>query len=383
MHRSISQGIINANTIKLENAIQGGDMVIRVIINFLFVLCYLLFSAVMIEAQTGSMSAANVVVSQVSRGTISTVKNFIGTVYYPEVSDVSTQVSGAVKAIHFDEGQQVLRDDILIELDSDLLNKSLQAKEASYKQVLTDLERSQKEFERIRTLYARKIISEKDYDSQYFEVTGLEQKAAAMKAEVERLEIEFEKTNIRVPFDGIVVKKHVARGEWVSPGSPVATIALNKSVDVVVNVPEEMVYFLKSKREVKMIIADRERIGRISAVIPRGDVATRTFPVKIRVDNSESLLEGMEAKVMLSSSEQEAAFIVPRDALLKMENKTVVVAVIDGKAVFIPVTVVAYQDMNAGIQSPKIFDGMSVVVKGNERLKDGQPLVVMPEVKSE
>jgi multidrug efflux pump subunit AcrA (membrane-fusion protein) len=101
-------------------------------------------------------------------------------------------------------------------------------------------------------------------------------------------------------------------------------------------------------------------------------VATRTFPLKIRVKNSANLKEGMQARVALPVAEKKEALIVPRDALITMFGKTVIFAVIDSKAKMIPVAVIGYEDAAAGVNASGLEEGMKVVVKGNERLREGQ-----------
>jgi len=326
------------------------------------------------------MPPANVVVSKVTTGTIAPEGEFIGTVYYLEVSDVSAEVNGTVQIIKFEEGQRVKRGKVLVKLDSNLLQKKLQASVASHEQILSDLERARKDLARMESLYEKKIIAERDYDDRMFQVKSLEKKSAALKAEVERLEIELKKKVIRAPFRGVIIKRHVARGEWLSPGDTVATVARDDAVDIIVEVPEEVIRYLKPGMAAKATAAGKEKDGRIVAIIPKGDILTRTFPVKVRIKNPTSLLEGMEARVRLPTGEKIDTHLVSRDAVLNMSGKTVIVAVIDSKAVIIPTKVVGYQGMKAGINAEKISEGMKVVVKGNERLRDGQSVTIIEEV---
>jgi RND family efflux transporter MFP subunit len=330
--------------------------------------------------QKKKMPPANVVVSRVTTGTIAPEGEFIGTVYYLEVSDVSAEVNGTVKIIKFEEGQRVKRGKVLVKLDSDLLQKNLQASVASHEQILSDLERARKDLARMESLYKKKIIAERDYDDRMFQVKSLEKKSAALKAEVERLEIELKKKVIRAPFNGVIIKRHVARGEWLSPGDTVATVARDDAVDIIVEVPEEVIRYLKPGMAAKATAAGKEKDGRIVAIIPKGDILTRTFPVKVRIKNPTSLLEGMEARVRLPTAQKIDALFVPRDAVLNMSGKTVIVAVVDSKAVIIPTKVVGYQGMKAGINAEKTSEGMKVVVKGNERLRDGQSVTIIEEV---
>jgi len=358
----------------IKNIIKTGLMLLIVICAF----------PVLVTAKNSNkeqMLPANVVISKVTIGTIEPEQEFIGTVYYREVSDVSAEVSGRVEIVTFEEGQRTRDGEALIKLDSELLEKKLQAHEALYEEILVNLERARNDLERIGNLYKKRIVAEKEYDDQMYQVKGLEKKSNALRAEVERLEIEIKKATIKAPFKGVVIKKHVARGEWVSPGKTVATIARDDTVDIIVDIPEDITKYLTPGMNAKVVVAGMKKNGIIVTIIPRGDVATRMFPVKIRISNLSSIFEGMEARVRLPVGKKITTLLVPRDAVVNMFGKTVVFAVVDGKAMIIPAQVMGYKGMKVGINAQKISKGMKVVVKGNERLRDGQPVTIIKEVK--
>jgi multidrug efflux pump subunit AcrA (membrane-fusion protein) len=116
-------------------------------------------------------------------------------------------------------------------------------------------------------------------------------------------------------------------------------------------------------------------VGTVIAIVPRGDVATRTFPVKIRTPNVHALIEGMSARVTLPTGKITQALIIPRDAVISKFGQNVVYAVVDAKSNMIPVEIVGYDGLSAGVESQRLAEGMLVVVEGNERLKNGQPVV--------
>jgi len=333
-----------------------------------------------VQAAAAGRDPANVVVAKITRGTIAPENTFIGTVYYPEVSDVSAEVEGRVETVTFDEGRFLTKGAILVQMDSSLLQKTIQSKKASHEQVLVDLTRATKDLERTKNLYERKIVAEKDLDDQIYTVQGLGKKAASLKADVERLEIELAKKTIRAPFNGIVIKKTTAVGEWLSPGSTVATIAKNGAFDIIVSVPEDVLPHLRKDMNVQITAGGVKTVGTIIAIIPKGDIATRTFPIKIRVTQAPSLMEGMEARVKLPAARSAQAYFVPRDAVLTASDTAHLVAIVDGKAALIKVRVVGYQGMMAGVEAEGVKDDMKVVVKGNERLKEGDPVTIIKEI---
>lgn len=300
------------------------------------------------EEKQRAMPPAVVVVSEVGTGMVAPQAEFIGTVYFSEISDVACEVDGKVEVLNFEEGQRVHEGDALVSINSDILH--------------SDLDKAMLEYARALELYKEELITEEEYDARRFEK--------------ERLGIILSKKTITAPFDGIIVKKHVERGEWLSPGSIVATLAADDLLDIMVEVPQRVVAFLSPGMEVNISAGGSELKGRIAAVIPSGDISTRTFPVKIQAVNTASLIEGMEAKVTLPEGAEVTSLTVQRDAVITAFGNTVVYAVQDSKAVMIPVTVSGYKGMTAGIQAEGLAEGMKVVVKGNERLRPGQDIVI-------
>ncbi|MGW8272217.1 MAG: efflux RND transporter periplasmic adaptor subunit [Thermodesulfovibrionales bacterium] len=344
---------------------------------FVCVLCVLLpFHPANGQEKGNEPPPARVVVADVKGGEVSPTAEFIGTIYYSETSEVSAEVNGKVDQVRFQEGQRVKRGDTLVVLSADLLEKTIESTRASHGQVLADLENARLDFERIDYLYKAESIAGQAYDESRFRVLGLEKKAESLKAELGRLELEHEKKQVRSPFDGVIISKHVERGEWLSPGAKVAKVAADAVVDVIVDVPERIIPFVRAGRPASVEVGGRAHRGKILTVIPEGNVATRTFPVKLRLSNDGTLFEGMEARVMLPSGARKPAFLVPRDALLNVLGKYVIYVVAESRAKMVPVEVVGFEGLTAGIAAEGIQEGMKVVTKGNERLREGQALMV-------
>lgn len=329
-----------------------------------------------VAQEKGGPPPALVAVSEIREGMITPRTEFVGTVYYPEVSEVSSEVSGIVVKASFEEGDRVRGGNVLVRLDAELLGKTLQSTRATHEQTLADLERAMLDLKRIEKLYREDSIAEQVYDENRFRVKSLGKKGDSLKADVERLEVELAKKTVRAPFDGVVLKKHVERGEWLSPGTAVATLARDDSMDVVVEVPGDVVPFVRKGENVDVRTAGREIQGSVSAIVPRGEISTRTFPVKIQVPNRHSLIEGMEARVKIPTGKKEKTLLVPRDALVTAMGQTVVFTVVDAKAKMVPVTVTRYVGKEVAVRTNGLKTGMKVLIKGNERIRDGQPVSV-------
>ena len=333
------------------------------------------------QAKQQGPPPAIVVTATAKSGLIQPQYEYIGSVYFPELSEVAAEISGRVDDYTFEEGRPVKKGQPLIKLNTELEKKDLETAKSEYRNIYSSLENARRDLERIKALYQKKTVSEQDYDKAFYLVAGLENRATALEAKVQRLEIELKRADTRAPFDGVVLQRLVDRGEWLNPGTTVALIARNDVVDVQVNVPQEVLAFLHEGQTLPIIIGEQRFEGEVFAIIPQGDVATRTFPVKVRIDNPGNLAQGMEARVRVPTGSETESVLVPRDAVLMARGINSLWAIFNDLAVNIPVEVTAYQGMEAAVRSlveeTPLKPGMQVVIKGNERLRPGQKVVVV------
>jgi RND family efflux transporter MFP subunit len=242
---------------------------------------------------------ALVAVTAIKSGVMAPQTELLGTVFFAEVSDVAAEVAGIVSAVRVEDGQRIDAGQPLVALGTELKAKRLEAARAAHQQALAEREVARIDLERREALFRKNSISAQSYDDNRFKVKALERRAGALQAEAERVALEIAKALIRAPFGGVVVRRSVDRGEWIAKGKTVAVVARDDVVDVVIEVPESIVRRIRTGQKVRVRVGDVTRDGVVEAVVPRGDVATRTFPVKVRCENRHSWFEGMSAAVAL------------------------------------------------------------------------------------
>lgn len=317
---------------------------------------------------------ALVVTTVVHRATMAPQSTFVGTVRYPEIAAVAAEARGRVAAVHFEEGQRIAAGAPLVDLDAAVLRKEIEALQASRAQAAAEAERARLEAERYEVLFGQATVSRQEYDNVRYTFEALQHRTEALAAQIAAFQVQLNKKIVRAPFAGVILERQADRGEWLEEGDPVATLARDDEIDILVSVPEEVTGHLSRGLEVAFEAAGHQASGRVEAVIPRGDIRTRSFPVKLRADNALGLLDGMEAQVRLPSAAAREVFSVPRDALASAMGRTVVYLVVEGQARSVEVEVVAYQGTEAGVLGEGLSEGAAVVTKGNERLRDGQPV---------
>ncbi len=332
----------------------------------------------------GDRPPGKVVLGSVEKGMLAPQTEPTGTVFFKELAQLATEVSAKVTAVEFEEGQHVKKGDVLVRLDSSVLEKDLEAVRATFELRQTELEDAKVRFDRAKDLLEDDVTTPQEYDNLRFAMEGMRHQVDETQADLDRLKILIDKHTIRAPFDAVVLERSTEVGEWKTTGAAVAAIALENVYDVVVYVHEMYLPFLKPGQTIPVNIVGSDLVinGKIVAVIQRGDVQTRTFPVKIRVEYDQPLYEGMGVKVSIPREAAQECLIVQRDAVLLQNDSAFVYTADDGVVQRHEVQILGYDGMDAGIATAELAPGDTVIVKGHERLREGDEVVVVEDVLS-
>ncbi|MCP4786529.1 MAG: efflux RND transporter periplasmic adaptor subunit [Fuerstiella sp.] len=222
-------------------------------------------------------------------------------------------------------------------------------------------------------------------------------RVALQEAKVQLIEDRILKYTIYSPFDGFVTAEHTEVGEWVSNADPIADVIALEQVEVLCNVPAEQAVRLRRGRDVRIEFQELSGevfTGRIEQVVPIADSRTRTFPVNIRLQNRMNdgrpvLMAGMLARAVLPTGDRTVMPLVPKDALVLNGSRRYVFVVEPAAAGessatvrVVPVTL-GVSDAGLVQVDGALKAGDVVVVRGNERLKHGQDVLVSVTAESD
>jgi RND family efflux transporter MFP subunit len=328
------------------------------------------------------------------------------------------------------------RDAELLEYENKALPEDIKQAEAKLASADAQLRYNKARYARTEALFQRGTgITQEDMDLAYSNLLTAEQNqigaAAALKLlqdwprpeklaqatarrdaqeqAVKQIEDRLEKYTIRAPFDGYVVQKHTEVGAWIKQGDPIAEVIAIDPIEVAVSVPETAIANLQeavSEAEeaggmlaavVKVDAMKKDLFnGSVERIVPQADVRSRTFPVKVLLDNpplgkSHKLKSGLICHVNLPVGKREKVTVVPKDALvLGGDSPAVYVAekAVDPATKMegtvarrVPVELGAGSYDNLIQVTGELKPGMSIVIRGNERLRPGQALNVVKEEK--
>ncbi|MBW1942919.1 MAG: efflux RND transporter periplasmic adaptor subunit [Deltaproteobacteria bacterium] len=328
---------------------------------------------------------AAVRVSPVQEKEVVTLVTLIGSAEPWLETVVASEESGLVKEVLVEEGDRVQKGQVLCKQNTSQLELKVEAAKANMAEARVQETQAQRELQRQERLYSIKSVSEKAYDDARFASEASHKKMARLKVELRALEDQLDKKIIRAPVSGYVVKRHCLPGQWLGEGKPVVTLVVPDPILFMVPVPERHIPAMRKGDSARVIfdaLPGRVFRGIIDAVIPRADKVARTFPVRIKILNRDNAIKaGMLGRATFPVGNPHRAILVPKDALVLSSSGTVVYVINDDKAHLVPVKIGPAHGPLIEIQG-NLKAGSKVVVRGNERLRPGQPVRVMREGKS-
>jgi HlyD family secretion protein len=185
----------------------------------------------------------------------------------------------------------------------------------------------------------------------------LEASAKAAQAELKEVEIQFQDTAIRAPFDGVITQKYATVGAFVTPtteasaevgATSASIVALASGLEIVAKVPEVDVGQLQLGQPVRIVadaFPDRSFRGQVIKIAPEAVIEDNVTSFEVTVgliDGKDALLSNMNVDVAFLGRQLSDALVVPTVAIVTQEGKTGVMVpdeANNNKPKFQPVTV--------------------------------------------
>ena len=229
---------------------------------------------------------------------------------------VSAQISGRVSQINYDVDDYVEKGAVLLTFRDKEMRARFQVAQAAYEEAKTDHERMQK-------LVKQKLVSKSDMDKAA-------SRLKSTRAKLDEARENLANTEVRAPYSGIVVKRHVELGELARVGQPLFTGISLEDLRATVNVPEDIINTVRRTKQARVIVARDGEQGVNAAsltITPYADPATHTFNVRVNLPRGEyGVYPGMFVKVAFVIGEQRE-LVVPASAIARRSEVSAVYVV--------------------------------------------------------
>ena len=278
---------------------------------------------------------------------------------------VSADKSGRIDWIGPREGDRVKKGELLARIDVSALKAIIDRAEATLN-LTDDL------YQRRKTLFDRGIVHQEALEK------ALTDKALA-ESDLLKARVEYDRGFPLSPINGTVNHLYVDEGEFLNRGQPLVDLVNVDKIKINVNVPELDIRYLKRGQKVMVKIdalPDSSLPGIVDFVSYKADPATKTFLVRILVDNAKHAIRpGMIARAIFQRRSIPDALVAPLFALMDKGGERILFVEKDGTARARTVSVGVIEGDRVQITSG-LEIGDRLIVTGQREVEEGMKVQV-------
>jgi RND family efflux transporter MFP subunit len=310
-------------------------------------------------------------------------------------SHLSARTSGLVQRLEVDAGRTVAHGDTLMELDSALAMLVLEKTSAQRRQAELELAEAERLLTEGKNLAKLGGFSRSEAETRETNVRVRRALLESLTVQVREQEEIIARHRLPAPFSGVISRKLTEEGEWVQTGTAVLELVETGAPWLDVQAPQEAYAALRDggaeaeavRLEVTVHLdafPDVALPARISTRVPVKDLVARTFLVRLELEDPRQLAApGMSARARFTLRGREPVVQVARDAVVRLPDGTAKVWVVEtnggtpvarSRLVELGRTLTRLVEVRRGLEGTP-----QVVVRGNEGLRENEPVSVLPE----
>lgn len=296
-----------------------------------------------------------------------------GTVLSRSDASLSAEVEGRLVEVA-DVGTRVASGDVVARIEDTTLKLRVSELEAEIARGEARLEYLDAELGRVQRLAETNLAAASQIDQTRSERDMAQSDLAVTRSRLAQLRDQIERTRVRAPFAGVVVERTARAGERVGVGARIVRLVDPERLEVVARAPLRYYRYVEPGAQLS-VDADGEVFeAAVRTVVSVGNEDLHVF--ELRLDIDRSLPVGQTTRVTIPTAELREVLAVPRDALVLRGSGTAVFVIgEDGTARRANVSTGIGQGDWIEVAGP-VQAGDRVVIRGNERLRDGQQVEI-------
>lgn len=286
--------------------------------------------------------------------------------FYPfQQMDFASESSGRVVQVLVKEGSKVSVGQTLAIIDAGTLDVDLESAKAN-------LQNAQRDKQRFENAFKTGGVTQQQLDQARLAVENAQ-------ARVSQAKIRVNDANVHASINGVVNKRYIEPGAYVSPGTKMFEIVNVAKLKLAVTVNENQVAQLRTGDKVQVkasVFPDKNFEGRISFIAAKADAALN-FPVEIEIaSNPNNMLRaGMYGTAVFQFPKQVPTIVVPRAAFAGSVSSNQVFIVEKGNIARVR-KVISGRIMGDQVQILEgLNEGETVITSGQINLSDGSKIV--------
>lgn len=274
--------------------------------------------------------------------------------------DIIARVPGIVENFSFEEGATVRKGNVIAKLDDRELKLNVDQAKAK-------LDNTKSLFDRSKDMFNKNIVSKEIFDDAQFQYE-------TAKSQYDNAVLQLEYASIRAPLNGIITKRSLEIGDFISNNQVVYTMADYDVLWAKIYVPEKEIGKIKPGQKAKIEVEafpEKSFDAKVKMINPVIDPTSGTVKVTVEILRGKTgILPGMFASVYILTQTHDKAKVIPKKSLI-LESETDRIFVFENGEALLRDVKVGFIDGNRIEILNGINDGDVVITVGQEGLRDG------------
>jgi len=256
----------------------------------------------------------------------SRVRRFPSVLQPADVSSLSFEIGGQLKAVTLSVGQKVQLGDVLAEIDPRSLQTQVDQASAGVQQAQAQLDNAEADFQRKEELLKRGVATQAVFDQSRATLLTSRAQLDQARRQLELASHNLDRSKLLAPFAGTIARVEVKSFAQVAAGQPIATLYSDDRFEMSFLAPSPTFQSLKVGQSVDIKIPDKPEVSLKGEIKELGSKAEQVsaFPVVVRLDNSApGLNAGMSVEVTIEEPliGGGSGFLVPLSVLVPEGGK--------------------------------------------------------------
>ena len=303
------------------------------------------------------------------------------------IATILTRATGIIRERRFEIGDVVKSDDALAIVDAPEIDRAVEAARANVEQAIARATNARSLSNRSSRLLKSEVVSEEESEQRQ---TAAVETAAAVRvaqAELARLEEQQRFSIVRAPFDGVISARNFDRGDHVRGDAASADGWLYQlerldTLRFVINATPDLALRLARDNQATLHFGEfpgREFAARVAHSSRVFDTASGTMRMELLLENKDlAIPAGLTGSATFTLSPAEGTYLVPTNALIVREGRTMVATVEDGKVRLIEVLPRRNFGQDVEAISSEISSTTAVILNPNAMLREGSAVASAP-----
>ncbi len=304
-----------------------------------------------------------------------------------ESATIFTRATGIIRERRYEIGDVVKSGDVLAFVDAPEIDRAVEAARAGVEQANARAANARSLSNRSSRLLKSEVVSEEESEQRQ---TAAAETAAAVRvaeAELARLEEQQRFSTVRAPFDGVISARNFdrgdhARGDAASADGWLYRLERLDTLRFVINGTPDLTLRLRPNDQAAVRFGEfpgREFPARVAHASRVFDSASGTMRMELLLENKDlAIPAGLTGSATFKLSPAEGTYLVPTNALIIRQGKTMVATVEDGKVRFMDLLPGRNFGRDMEVTSNRLSDTTSVILNPNAMLREGDAVTAAP-----